>query len=228
MQDRKGFRCGAHHLQLHSIALHIREAPLQKHFAVVQNAHMVADILQLPQIVGGHQHAYAPFGNIGKNQAQDLPPHHRIQSVHRFVQNQHIRAGAYGQLESGLLLHALGKPADGAFSGKLKGLKKPLKKGVVKPGIGIAVIGAHVLHGGGGEVEDVIGYVADPGFDAGVFVDPLTLHEHGAAVRAVHAGEAADQGGFARAVGAHQTVDGALGDMHGQIVQGLACAKGFG
>ena len=227
MQDGKIFRHGAHHLQLHGAALHVRKAPFQQHLPVVQNAHMVADVLQLPEVVGGNQNADTPLGNVGKNQAQHLPPHHRVQTVQRLVEDQHIRPGAHSQLESGLLLHALGKPADGAFPGKLEGVKQPVKEGAVKFGVGAAVVGTHVLHGGGGEVENVVGYVADTAFDPGVFVDPLAFHEHGAAVRPVHAGEAADQSGFSRPVGTHKTINGALGDMHGQIVQGFEGAEGF-
>ena len=41
------------------------------------------------------------------HQAPDLPAHHRVQAVHRFVQNQHVRPDTQSQPKSGLLLHCL-------------------------------------------------------------------------------------------------------------------------
>ena len=48
------------------------------------------------------------------------------------------------------------------------------------------------------------------------------------AVGAVHAGHVPDGGGFARAIGAHETVDRTLGHRQRQIFQGGKVPEGFG
>ena len=83
-----------HKLQFHCVSLHIFQAALQQHFAMIHNAHMIADVFQLSQIVRGDQHRGLVLGHFGKNQAHDLAAHHRIQSIHRLIQYQQIGSQA--------------------------------------------------------------------------------------------------------------------------------------
>ena len=201
----------AHDLQLVGVALHIGKALFHEHLAVVHDTHMVADILQLPQVVRGNQHRGAVLGNVGQNQAHDLPPHDGVQAVHRLVQNQCLGPGAQGQMEGRLLLHTLGEAANLAPFRQAEHIVEPVEQFIVKLGVNSFIEFAHILQGCGGVVKNVVGDVADGGFDLRVFVNGLAVHGNYAAVGPVNAGEVPDGGGFARAVGAHETVDRTLG-----------------
>ena len=130
-------------------------------------------------------------------------------------------------MEGGLLLHSLGEPADAA-GGQGKHFLELLIQGFVKPGIHIPVEPVHILHGGGGEIEHVIGNIADALFQIGVIGNGLTVYGDGAAVRLVDAGKVADDGGLACAVGSHQTIHSALGHGKAEVVQRLKAAEGLG
>ena len=227
MEDVQTLGDIAHNLQFVGGALHIGQAPLQEHFAVVHDAYMVADVLQLPEIVGGDQHRGAVLGHIGQQQTPDLAAHDRVQAVHRLVQHQQVRPGADAQMEGRLLLHALGEAPDGALFGQVEDLVEPIKELVVEFGVDPPVVFAHILQGCGGKIEDIVRDGADGGLDLRIFVDFFTVQGDLAAVRAVDAQQAADGGGLARTVGTNQAVDGTLGDGHGKIVQGLEITKGF-
>ena len=49
---------------------------------------------------------------VRHNNTPNLPPHHWIQAVHRFIQNQKLRPDTGCQPECDLLLHPFGKAAD--------------------------------------------------------------------------------------------------------------------
>ena len=73
----------------------------------INDSHIVADGLQVPQVVGGHQHGHLAVGYV----VDDLFPyefaHDWIQPVDRFVQQQVLRAARQSQCDGRLLLHAL-------------------------------------------------------------------------------------------------------------------------
>ena len=79
---------------------------------------------------------------------------------------------------------------------------------------------AHVPDGGLGEVIPVVGNGGDPGFQGLVLPDALAVDGELSLVLAVDAGEAADEGGFPRAVGAHKAIDASRGDGQAHAVQG--------
>ena len=124
---------------------------------MLHDAHMVADILQLTQVVGGDEHRGFPLGDLGEDEAPHLAAHDRVEAVHRLVQNEHIRAGADAQLKGCLLLHALGKAADLPVFGQLEGFVQAVEQGIIEVGVDAPVEFAHILRGGGGVVEDVVG-----------------------------------------------------------------------
>ena len=63
-----GVAVGEGHLQFHGVILQVGQAPLQEHLALIHNAHMVAHVLQLTEVVAGHQHRSATLGNIAHQQ----------------------------------------------------------------------------------------------------------------------------------------------------------------
>ena len=73
---------------------------------------MVADILQLAQVMAGDDRGHAALGHILSEEAFDRLPDHRIQTVERFVTEEIIGARAHTQDHRNLLFHALGKRAD--------------------------------------------------------------------------------------------------------------------
>ena len=174
------------------------------------------------------QHRGAVPRHVGENQTHDLPPHHRVETVHRLIQNQRSGAGADGQVERRLLLHSLGKPADGRPPGKLEHVVQLVEKLIVKGGVNAPVELSHILQRRGGVVENLVGDIADGRLHGGIFIDRLTVHGDTAAVRAVDAGEVPDGGGLARAVGADKAVDPPARDGQGQVVQRLKIAEGLG
>ena len=181
-------------------ALHIRKALFQQHFAVIQDAHMVTDILQLPQIVRGDQYRSATLRHVGHDYAPYLTAHHRVQTIHRLIQNQHVGTGADGQMEGCLLLHTLGETTNLHGSRETEYVMQFGVQRLVEIGVYSFVILMHILQCGGGEVEYVIGNVTDAGFDSGVFENGLPVDENLACILSVDTGEMANDGGFSCAV----------------------------
>ena len=211
---------GEHHLQLHHVVLQLGQGPLQQHFAVVHDAHVVTDILQLPQVVGAHQDRGAPLGHVRQHQGPHLAPHHRVQAVHRLVQDQVVRHAAQGQPEGGLLLHALAEAADGPLFVQLKDLLQLFIPLHGKIGIKSPVKAHHIPDGGLEKIVPVIGDGGDPGFQGGVFPDVFAADADGARILAEDARQVADQSGFSGAVGAHQAIDTACRHRQCGAVQG--------
>ena len=114
-------------------------------------------------------------------------------------------------MEGCLLLHTLTETANLSPFRQAEHIVELIEQGVVKLGVDAPVETAHILQSGRGVVENVVGDVADGGFDLRVFVDGLTIHGDGAAVGPVNAGQMPDGGGLARAVGAHKAIDRAFG-----------------
>ena len=211
MENLQSFRSLSYHLQLDRTALHIGKAPLRQHFSGLHNPHMVADVFQLPQIVGGNQNRCLPAGHIIQNQAPHLPPHDGIQTVHRLVQNQHLGAGGQGKVEGRLLLHTLAEAPDGALSGQSEHILKLPEPFFIEMGIDAGIIGLHIQKAGPGKVEGLVCHTADFFLCQEVFINGLPLQGDGSAVRPINTGQVPDGGGFARAVGSDQAVDSAPG-----------------
>ena len=195
--------------------------------AVVHDAHMVAHILQLPEVVAGHQHRSAPFRHVAHHQAPHLPAHHRVKAVHRLIQNQVVRHGGQRQPEGRLLLHPLGKPPDGALFVQIENLFQLFVPLHGEVGVEAPVKPHHVTDGGSAEIVPVVGNGGDPGFQRRVFPHVLAPQLHRAAVLPENTGEVADDGGLAGAVGAYQPVNRAGGDAEGGVIQGGEAVKGL-
>ena len=161
--------------------------------------------------MGGYQNRCLPAGHVIQDQAPHLPPHDRVQTVHRLVQNQHLRMGGQGQVERRLLLHTLAEAPDGALAGQLEHSLKLLEPLFIKLGIDAGIIGFHVQKAGPGKVERFICHTADFFLCQKVFINGLTVQGHGSAVCPINAGQVTDRRGFSRAVGANQAVDSAPG-----------------
>ena len=85
VQHVQPLRHVAHQLHLHGAALHIRKAALQKHGSLVHDAHMVADVLNSRRLWEDTSTVASRLAHIGKQNAPHLPPHYRVQAVHRLV-----------------------------------------------------------------------------------------------------------------------------------------------
>ena len=206
-------------LQLDDVVLEVGERALQQHLSLVQNPHMVAHVLQLPEVVAGHQHRGAPVGHIPQQQGPHLPPHHRVQTVHRLA--------AHGQPESRLLLLALAHPPQGLLFRQGEHLPQLVIPVPAEEGVGPGIQPGHLPGARLGEEVPVVGYRRHAALHRGIFVYRLAVQGDFAAVGPVYAGEVPDDGGFSRAVGAYQTVDRTLGDGQAGFVQGAEAVKGL-
>ena len=214
-------------LELDNVLLEIRQAPLQQDLPLVHDAYVVAHILQLPQVVGADQHGGAVLADVAHHQAPHLPAHDGIQAVHRLVKDQVLGPAAHGQPEGGLLLHPLAHAADGGFFRQGEDILELLIAGGVKGGVEALVEVHHIPDGGGGEVVPIVGDGGHQGLFPRVFIHALPLHQDLAAVGTVDAGKMADDGGFARAVGAYQAVYPAVGHCNVRAVQGAKAVEGL-
>lgn len=70
------------HLQLHGVVLQVGQAALQQHLALVHDTHVVADVLQLAEVVAGHQNGGATLGHVCQQQRPHLTAHDGVKAVH--------------------------------------------------------------------------------------------------------------------------------------------------
>ena len=180
---------------------------------------MVAHVLQLPQVVAGHQHRGAPLGHVAQKQRPYLPPHHRVKAVHRLVQNEVLRHAAHRQPEGRLLLHTLGHAAQHQLLVQREHLLQLLVALPAEGGIQPCIELRHLPDTALGEIVPVVADDGHAPLHGGVLIHRLAVHQHVAAVLPVDARQMADDGGLARTVGAHQSVHRAVGHRHGQAVQ---------
>ena len=216
-----------HDLHLHHVVLQLVQRPLQQHLALVQDADVVAHVLQLAQVVGADQNRRAALLHVLQHQAPDLTAHHGIETVHRLVEYQHLRAAGNRQQEGRLLLHALGEAAKLGLGVEIEALAQLLIELAVKAFISFRIEVGHVGQAGGGEVEHVVGDVGNACLNSGVLIDRLPADGDRAAVGTEDAGDVADHGGLARTVRADQSVHRTVRDSHGQIVQRHEAVKGL-
>lgn len=73
---------------------------------------MVADIFQLPQVVGSNDGRELPLFHVVCENALYGLPHNRIQAVKSLVTKQVLRSGADAAQDGNLLFHTLGKGID--------------------------------------------------------------------------------------------------------------------
>ena len=220
LRRQAGLLAGVHHLQLHRGILQLRQAPLQQHLTLIHDAHMVTDILQLPQVMAGYQHRGTTLRHVPQQQGPHLPPHHRVQTVHRLIQNEVLRHTTHGQPEGRLLLHPLAHAPQHLAVIQGEHLLHLL---VSLPGEGGVRPGVQLRHLGNGRLREIVPVVGDhhhAPLGVGVLPNGSALQQQLAAVGAVYAGKVADDGGLSGAVGANQPIYRPLGYGEGGPVPG--------
>ena len=198
---------------LHQISLELGDAALPQAAPVIDHAHMVDHILQLAQVVRGNQHRGLALRHVLQDQAPHLPAHHRVETVHRLVQDQHLRSHRQCQPESGLLAHAAAQLPDRTGVVEVKGFAETRVSLRVEAGIDPGIEAHHVPGRSHGEVERLVRDAEKPFLHRGVFINALLREQDLPLVGTEHARQAADRGGFSRAVGTDQPVDRVLGDV---------------
>ena len=214
-------------LNFHHILLQVGKAALQKHLPMVQNTHMVAHILQLPQVVGRDKNRELPLCHLTQQHTPCFAPHERIQPVHGFIQQQHIRHDGQSEPESCLLLHALAELSQGLFRIQIEDFAQ-LSKPVHPEGrIDVTENLHHIMDSRLGIKEDIVRNIGDACLDGRVFKDRLSIHQNISAILPINARQAADAGALPRSVCSDQTVNrtGRNGKIH--PVQGTKSVKGF-
>ena len=181
---------------------------------------MVAHVLQLPQVVRGDQHRRPLLRHVLQQNAPDLTAHHRVQAVHRLVQDHQFRLQAHGQPEGRLFLLSLAELTHQLLRVQREGLAQGLKTLHREVRVHVPIESHHIPDRSLAVIKDLIGDIGDAALDGGVFIDLLAADADLTRVLPVNAGQVADQGGLARAVGPHQAVDRSLRRMQIQAVQG--------
>ena len=166
---RDGLPFTKNSLNLHHVFLQITEAALEKHFASVHNSHMVADIFQFAQIVGGNQHCRPSFRHISQKNTPDLTAHQRVKPIHRLVKQQKVRRCGKCQPESRLLLHAFTQLADQPFGVNLKGRAELFKALFAEMREHIPIQLHHVMDRCLRIEEHFIGDIGDTAFQLRIF-----------------------------------------------------------
>ena len=206
--------------------LHPAEAQLQ-HIQVFlkqqppggKQSHLVAQVLQLPQVVTAYHHGGAPLRYLLGQQLFHHQPYHRVQPVKGLIQQQVISMAAQRRQKRRLPPHPLAEGGKG-----LIGLqRKAPAKGVVglhgKAGIQPPVEACQVLHGALGREIQVIAEIQNAILRRDVLKDILALQRHPAAIGAVHPAHQPHQRGFSAAVGPHQSIYASPPDLGIQPIQ---------
>ena len=173
----------------------------------MQQTHMVADVLQLAQIVARDDRRQTALGNVLCEQALDRLTHDRVESVERFVAEQVVRAAAHAADDRHLLFHALGERAYLAHLVQTEGVHQLEIALFVELFVKSAVIVFHVLRRAVREKELLIRDKEAAALDRRVLKDLFPVDPDLALVRLQNAGEHAQERRFARAVRANKAVD---------------------
>ena len=86
----------------------------------MQQPYMVADILQLPQVVGSDDRRQVSLLHVTYKNTFHCLPHHRVQSVKCLVTEQIIRPGTHAADHGNLFFHTFGKCIDLPFPVQFK------------------------------------------------------------------------------------------------------------
>ena len=73
---------------------------------------MIADVFQLPQIVGCNDGGQLPFFHVIRKNALDRLAHNRVQAIKGLIAEQILCPRADTAQDGNLLFHALGKGVD--------------------------------------------------------------------------------------------------------------------
>ena len=177
--------------------------------------------------MAGHQHRRAPLRHVAQKQRPHLPPHHRIEAVHRLVQNEVLRHTAYRQPEGRLLLHTLAHAPQHHLLIQREYLLQLLVPLPAEIRVDAGEEFRHLPDTRLGEIVPIVADHSHAPLGPGVLIHRLAVQQHLAAVLPVNARQMADNGGLARAVGAYQSVHRALGHGHGQPIQRPEAVKGL-
>ena len=181
---------------------------------MVHDADVIANVLQLAQVVRRDEHRCLMRGDVLQDDAPDLAAHHGVEAVDRFVEDQIIGLRADGQPEGGLLLHALGESAQRLFLVKLEDLAQLSIAAEVEAGIELLHQTRHLADGVARVGGEIVRDEGHPPLDRRILPDRQTADRDQTGVRPVDARDAAEHRGFARAIRPDKAVDRAV--RHGE------------
>ena len=94
-------------LDFGKVAAQLVQLPLEQDVSAVQQTDLVAQILQLPQVVGGNQDGDASFDDIVRNQLAYSDADDRVKPVECFIQQQIFGHTAHAEDDGDLAAHPL-------------------------------------------------------------------------------------------------------------------------
>ena len=120
----------------------------------MKQSHMVAYVLQLPQVMGSNDWSQVPVLHIRRKYALYRLAHHRVQPVKGLVAEQVVRACAHAADNGDLFLHALGKCVYLPLLVKAEIFHQLVETRLVKSLVHLPVIMHHLL--GSGIIKEVL------------------------------------------------------------------------
>ncbi len=91
---------------------HILQFLRQEHTTLIKQAHVIAEVLEFPQIMRGDHRCEVPVDHFLRHKALHRLADHRIKAVKNLVAEQVPCAGTQPQQHGGFLAHAAGKGPD--------------------------------------------------------------------------------------------------------------------
>src|SRR5205823_12887112 len=95
--------------------------------SVVHDGDPVTDPFQLVYEMARDKNCRAAFGHVREERAEDVPPHHGIESIGRLVQHEPIPALRQGEQSHELRLLAFGETAAAMLAVELEALDELLR-----------------------------------------------------------------------------------------------------
>ena len=194
----------------------------------MQQTHMVADVLQLAQVVARDDRRQTALRDVLREQALDRLTHDRVETVERLVAEQVIRSAAHAADDRDLFFHALGERADLARLVESEGAHQLEIALFVELFVKPAIIVFHVLRRAVREKELLIRDKEAAALDRRVLKDLFPVDPDLALVRLQNAGEHAQERRFARAVRANKAVDRGVLHLRADVIDRRDVVKTLG
>lgn len=109
---RQGCAFGQNHLHLCDALQRLGQVDLLAHCAFGHNPQVVANALELAQVVAGNEHRKAAFRDLFEHQAPHAPSGEGVDTVHRLVEQQDVRANGERKPDGCLRAHAAAELAE--------------------------------------------------------------------------------------------------------------------
>ena len=194
----------------------------------MQESHVVAEVLQLAQVVRCDDGRERTVAHIADQEALDRLTRNGVQPVEGFITEKILAAARQSADNGTLTLHPLGKGLDFLLVGKRKRLAQLTEACAVEARVDGPII---VLHGAQRCILEEIQLVGNEKaalLDGGILPNGLAVDGHPARIGLEHAGKNTHKGGFSRTVRADKAEYTAVAHLGADIPHRRKAVEGFG